>query len=70
MSILDISKTFIYGFHYEKIVSRYGKKAKLLMTDMNILVYLLVTADVCADVISDLYVYDTNDYPQTHPAYS
>ena len=70
MFIVDISKTFVCNFHYEKIVSRYGNKAKLLMTDKDSLGYQLETADVYTDVISDLDAYGIIDYSKTYPTYS
>ena len=38
MAILDISKTFMYEFHYNHIKSTYGNRAALLMTDTDRLV--------------------------------
>ncbi len=69
-SILDLSKSFMFAFHYDKIVGRYGKKAKLLMTDTDSLVYLIETSDIYADMLEDADAYDTSDYPQNHAAYS
>ena len=70
MTILDISKTFMYEFHYNHIKSTYGNRAALLMTDTDSLVYSIETDDLYDDMCHYLDLYDTSEYPSDHPAYS
>ena len=70
MSILDLSKTFMFAFHYDKIVSKYGEHVKLLMTDTDSLVYYIETSDVYADTMADADAYDMSEYPPNHLAFT
>jgi hypothetical protein len=70
MVILDLSKTVMYDFHYDKMVKKYGDRARLLMTDTDSLVYHITTDDVYADMATDLDAYDTSEYPPEHPLFS
>ncbi|XP_039291063.1 uncharacterized protein LOC120352839 [Nilaparvata lugens] len=72
-SILDLSKTVMYSFHYDVIRKIYGPSAKLLYQDTDSLMYLIKTADFYWDIRTneDLkHWLDTSNYPVDHPAYS
>ena len=54
MSILNISKTLMYDFHYNYIKKKYGPKAKLLMTDTDSFMYEIHTEDFFKDIREDI----------------
>ena len=68
-AILDISKTFMFDFHYNYIKKDYGDKAELLMTDTDSLVYLIQTDDFYVDIKKEVKKYfDTSNFPDVHPS--
>ena len=68
-AILDLSKTLMFNFHYTYIKEKYGKKAELLFTDTDSLMYEIKTKDFYLDICSDVRdKFDTSDYPSIHPS--
>ncbi|XP_066581769.1 uncharacterized protein [Prorops nasuta] len=63
MSILDISKTCLYEFHYDYMLPTFGSKCKAMYTDTDSLVYSIECDDVYSVMKRDLVKFDTSDYP-------
>ena len=69
MSILDISKTHMYKFHYDYMKPKYGEKAALLFTDTYSLCYEIETKDFYKDISGDIPKwFDTSNYDKNHPS--
>ena len=69
MSILELSKTVMYDFHYNYIRSKYGDNAKLLFTDTDSLTYHIKTKDMYKDFWENKDMFDFSDYPKDSKYY-
>ena len=69
MTIIDLSKTLMYDFHYNYILPKYGKKEKLLFTDTDSLCYEIETEDFFQDISNDVEAkFDTSNFEKNHPS--
>ena len=67
-SILDLSKTLMYNFHYDYVKPKYRDKARLLFTDTYSLCYEIKTENFYEDIADDvLKRFDTSNYPKENP---
>ncbi|XP_035209175.1 uncharacterized protein LOC118185154 [Stegodyphus dumicola] len=64
MSILDLSKTLMYDFHYNVMAPKYGKNIILLYMDTDSFIYDIKTDDFYEDMKGMLEHFDTFDYPE------
>ncbi|KAE9543709.1 hypothetical protein AGLY_002105 [Aphis glycines] len=70
-AILDVSKTFMYDFHYNVMKKKYGRKISSLYLDTDSLVYSIQTENFFDDLKNDLLSYfDTSNYPKDHYCFS
>ena len=66
MSVLDLSKTLMYDFYYNKLLKQYGKNIDLLYTDTDSLLLEIKTENVYKDMERNIDEYDTSDFPEDH----
>ena len=70
MSILDLSKTLMYRFHYDYVKPKWGNKSELLFTDTDSLCYEIQTDDFYDDINNDaLEWFDMSNYNKNHPLF-
>ncbi|XP_062572261.1 uncharacterized protein LOC134234224 [Saccostrea cucullata] len=60
MIVLDLSRLFMYQFHYGFVKQEYGEKAKLLMTDTDSLFYRLKKDDLYTEIDKHIDLFDSS----------
>jgi len=69
MSILDLSKTLMYDFHYKYIKKKFSSKANLLFTDTDSLFYEIERKHFFKDISADVQEkFDTSNFSLNHPS--
>ena len=70
MCILDLSKTLMYDYYYNKLKKQYGNKCQLLYTDTDSLLIHIETEDVYKDMRNSSELYDTSNFNKHHELFS
>lgn len=65
-AILDLSKIWMYQFHYGFIKAKYGNRARLLFTDTDSLCYHIQTDDLFSDFKENGTLFDFDGMPKDH----
>ena len=69
MSILDMSKTLMYDFHYKYIKRKFSSKVNLLFTNTDSLCYEIETEDFFKYISDDVQEkFDTSNFSPNHPS--
>ena len=71
-AILDLSKLFMYEFHYDKMLIKYPR-SNLLFTDTDSFCYEIFTEDFYNELKGDdewFSNFDTSNYPENHLCFS
>ena len=63
LTVLDVSKTLMYEFHYDYMRRIYKDKCKLTYTDTDSFIYMVKCEDFYKDMKSNIQHFDTSDYP-------
>ena len=66
LSVLDLSKTLMYDFHYSKMKTWVGSKCKLMYMDMNSFIYEITGTDIYQVMREHREFFDTSAYPENN----
>ena len=67
MSILELSKSLMYDFHFNYVKPKYTEKTQLLFTDTDSLLYQIEIKDIYKDIENDIEdKFDNTNYLENH----
>ena len=69
VAVLELSKLLMYEFYYDYFKKKYPE-AVVLYGDTDSLIINVPTEDIYKDMETELFHYDTSDYPKDHPLHS
>lgn len=61
-TVLELSRTLMYDFHYDFIKKKNDSKAKLLYSDTDSFIYEIETKDFYDDMKKELDRFDTSNF--------
>lgn len=70
MTILDLAKFHMYNYYYNHLKPKYQNNLSLLATDTDSFMFYVETQDVYRDMLENIHLYDTSNYPPNHPLFS
>ncbi|XP_033729514.1 uncharacterized protein LOC117318662 [Pecten maximus] len=68
--ILEVAKICMYQFHYDFMKKKYGSKARVAYTDTDSFIYTIETDNWYQDMIENLDLFDTSNFPKDNALYS
>jgi hypothetical protein len=69
MVILDLAKYLMYNYYYNHLKLLYQDRLTLLATDTDSFMFYVETEDVYKDMLHNIHLYDTSNYPTNHPLF-
>ena len=69
MSILDISKTRMYNFHYSIMKPLFNNNIQICYMDTDSFIYVINSIDIYKDLQNIAIELDTSNYPKEHVMY-
>ena len=67
LTVLDLSKIKVYGFHYDFMKKRLGDQCKVLYMDTDSLIYEIKNVNIYDEIRENPKEFDTSNYPVDNP---